>query len=1067
MDRDASSWRDAIRRCKEVPQLVQRHKATTCRATGAESSNRDRDTRGSFPPAQQLTPQKFVLQVPDSSTTTTAATGPNAGAPGQLDSQNKLKRTLTLFDLVGFGLGCTIGAGIFVSLGVAAKLTGVKSVFLSFVVAALGCLGSGLSYAEMATRIPTAGSAYSYVYAVFGEYAAFQTGGLIVLGNIVSTAAVARSFTNYLKRLLVDTLLEAPSSAPRSSYVAPGGSQRTTSPTMVGQTTGTPAITSKSSKNFVEHYPWLFDHPVSTTDGYDTGLSLSLISCLLILILGVINLKGVPAAFNGVVQIFNIGIVFFFICAGALLCFTHPLVDSTGSTSAGREAVVPTTSTMNVGGRPTTSGSIPSATPASSSYHNFNLPASAARYREDKNESRSKGTNKNSGESDRVEGSMLPKEKPMPKSPKDLPGRKLRKLLLGRGPAKINSRREQSASSAPLQPSATRKISSSTRETAKPQPEEEPFLKNGFRGVLRGASLVFFAFLGFDMVTTLAEEAINPNRVIPNAIVLTIFVSCTLYVSVSLVFASMVQTNENVDTKAPLAHAFRLRGAPQVITSVISVGALGNTLSTVLACIVANPRILYRMAEDGLIPGKFGLRSGGANGDSNTDENEGTVPRFAVIFSTVIAAVFGGFLEFELLADFVSLGALVGFTLVAAGAVELRFRFERTRIVDDSNAAALMAVGDHRSRSATGTRRGFSPSSTSKTTELELVTAVGAASPKQDGTGGAVSMEEQALPGGGVQDLSRTGEAAADISSGCDGDSDFETVTAEESLGTNPDTCIPSLLAIITGGLLLSHAYYVMKNNKGASNLFVFCAGFVILLLGVVVLVYKWHFCTVSTRIEQDRSRDDSSSLLSTSEQLEKSSSSSPYYMSGKNGTAHHQPDAPSIIGRSTNPLYQTPPTTRQKLEHKIRTQRIKQEEELQTKFRIPFMPFPALVSILCNCYLICGLPSHALMQGLVFAVLASILFFSYSRHHSKLAMSRRNQSTPATTTGEALEGFGRSRDGATGSGGFLADEDVFVIEENEEDAGEIKARTSPGPHSGSFSTLSTKKKNRTGTPAE
>lgn len=88
-------------------------------------------------------------------------------------SSSKLIRSLKTQDLVGFGLGCTVGAGIFVSLGSAARLTGVNSLFLSFLVAALGCCGSGLAYAEMATRVADAGSAYSYVYRVFGECAAF------------------------------------------------------------------------------------------------------------------------------------------------------------------------------------------------------------------------------------------------------------------------------------------------------------------------------------------------------------------------------------------------------------------------------------------------------------------------------------------------------------------------------------------------------------------------------------------------------------------------------------------------------------------------------------------------------------------------------------------------------------------------------------------------------------------------------------------------------------------------------------------------------------------------------
>lgn len=125
---------------------------------------------------------------------------------------------------------------------------------------------------------------------------------------------------------------------------------------------------------------------------------------------------------------------------------------------------------------------------------------------------------------------------------------------------------------------------------------------HGLRGILRGASLVFFAFLGFDMITTLAEEAVAPQRTVPSSIMITIFVSCSLYVAVSLVFAGLAGTTDQVDRRAPLVHAFRQHKAPSIVPTLIAVGAMGNTLSTVLACIVANPRILYRMALDGLVP---------------------------------------------------------------------------------------------------------------------------------------------------------------------------------------------------------------------------------------------------------------------------------------------------------------------------------------------------------------------------------------------------------------------------------------------------------------------------------
>eukprot|EP00392_Amoebophrya_sp_AT5.2_P000280 g280.t1 len=576
-----------------------------------------------------------------------------------------LRRSLGFLDLVGFGLGCTIGAGIFVSLGVAAKLTGVRSLFLSFVVAAFGCLGSGLAYAEMSTRIPTAGSAYSYVYAVFGEFAALQTGGLIVLGNIVSAAAVARSFTT--KKKPRDQ--KEPSSA---------------RPIDVG-------LVEKELA-----FPWVFDQSVYTRAGADTGLSLSGISFLLILALGMLNLRGVPAAFNGVVQVFNIAIVLFFVFCGAGLAAWHPL---------GAEASLPVSGVT--GGSGAVVGG-PGSAAKTSPEADSEMPARPGIVHVIGLNALKGGRGKST--SPEKKGAAIEMKKG------GIPASVLR--ADGGGNRGKKPRRNSSASRNELgnekklwATASAQKMNLRNKELTAQDGgfrSSEPFFRNGFRGVLRGASLVFFAFLGFDMVTTLAEESVNPAKTVPRAIVYTIFASCGLYVAVSLVFSAMVlDTHANVDTKAPLAHAFRLRGAPSAVTSLISLGAIGNTLSTVLACIVANPRILYRMAQDGLIPARFGVQlvqngcgsgtrteSGGGGGFSTTKgeeigmakeveavlEEQAPVPRFAILFSTCVAAVFGGFLEFELLADFVSLGALVGFTLVAAGAIELRYKLDRVLV---------------------------------------------------------------------------------------------------------------------------------------------------------------------------------------------------------------------------------------------------------------------------------------------------------------------------------------------------------------------------------------------------
>merc|ERR1711937_1096746 len=113
-----------------------------------------------------------------------------------------LKRSLTAIDLIAYGIGATVGAGLFVVTGEAAKTLAGPSVSLSFVVAAFSGLLSALCYAEFSTRIPVAGGAYAYSYVCFGEASAWLVGWNLTLEYGMSASVVARGFADYFVSFL-------------------------------------------------------------------------------------------------------------------------------------------------------------------------------------------------------------------------------------------------------------------------------------------------------------------------------------------------------------------------------------------------------------------------------------------------------------------------------------------------------------------------------------------------------------------------------------------------------------------------------------------------------------------------------------------------------------------------------------------------------------------------------------------------------------------------------------------------------------------------------------------------
>src|SRR6202011_3629798 len=129
------------------------------------------------------------------------------------------------------------------------------------------------------------------------------------------------------------------------------------------------------------------------------------------------------------------------------------------------------------------------------------------------------------------------------------------------------------------------------------------FAPMGFSGIGAGAAYIFFAYIGFDAVSTTAQEAKNPQRDLPIGIIASLLICTVLYIAVAAVLTGMVPWRE-VNIEAPVARAFLDRGL--VIPShIITVGAWAGLTSVMLVMLLGQTRVLYSMANDGLLPKRF------------------------------------------------------------------------------------------------------------------------------------------------------------------------------------------------------------------------------------------------------------------------------------------------------------------------------------------------------------------------------------------------------------------------------------------------------------------------------
>lgn len=183
----------------------------------------------------------------------------------------------------------------------------------------------------------------------------------------------------------------------------------------------------------------------------------------------------------------------------------------------------------------------------------------------------------------------------------------------------------------------------------------------GWSGVARAAGTLFFAYIGFDGVSTLAEEARNPQRTVPWSLFASLLICTVLYVSVSIVVTGLAHYR-SLGVADPLYFALSRAGVSLgYLRGLVAVVAIAGLLSVVLASIVGQVRIFYSMARDGLLPPAFGRLSPSAG-----------IPFLSTIITGTAATVMAGLLPLELLGELISIGTLLAFAMVCAGVVILR-----------------------------------------------------------------------------------------------------------------------------------------------------------------------------------------------------------------------------------------------------------------------------------------------------------------------------------------------------------------------------------------------------------
>ncbi len=434
------------------------------------------------------------------------------------EGEHGLKRALTASNLVLLGIGAIIGAGIFVLTGTAAAQFAGPAIVLSFVLAGFGCLFAGLCYAEFASMIPVAGSAYTYGYATLGEFVAWIIGWDLILEYLFTSATVAVGWSGYFTAFLAGLGIKLPPTLTGAPFTVEGTHTLVRSQICVDPATGGVAVDAVSHTQIP--VAQCLEKGFSLTSGV-----LNVPAVLLVLLLTALLVIGIKesARFNNIIVYVKVAIVL---------------------------------------------------------------------------------------------------------------------LVIGFGFQYVNT-----ANWTPFIP---------------PNAGEGHY---GWSGILRGAGVIFFAYIGFDAVSTAAQEAKNPQKDLPIGILGSLAVCTVLYILMALVMTGLAHYTE-LNVPHPVYVAIEKAGPGlKWLGYLVNIGAIAGLASVVLVMLMGQPRIFYSMSRDGLLPAVFGKV-----------HPKFRTPYIATIITGLVAAVIAGFFPIGLLGELVSIGTLLAFVIVCGGILVLRYR---------------------------------------------------------------------------------------------------------------------------------------------------------------------------------------------------------------------------------------------------------------------------------------------------------------------------------------------------------------------------------------------------------
>ncbi len=526
--------------------------------------------------------------------------------------ENRLHRILGKVGLTSLGVGAIIGAGIFVMTGRVAAQDAGPGILVSFIVAGFACALAALCYAEFASMAPVAGSAYTYAYATLGEIFAWIIGWDLILEYAMSAATVAASWSEYLNKLL---------------HVL----------------------------KFPEVPEWLCSDPTSGGIVNLPAVAI-LLACTVVLVIGIRE----SAMSNTIMVLIKLGVVLFVIAVG--LAF----VNGANWTSIPPEArILPEQKLIP-------KYALAQAESEGAEKEQLHIRSDALAYlammeylERYRTELGSRGIDakfidghraafaKHIGRKyengfERIDRSLATRNE----ETKTEDAKVVAKLLANVKANRLEEVHKPWGMLAYL--GVTDKLAQLDDAT------RTSFFPYGLSGVMLGASIVFFAFIGFDSISTHAEEAVNPAKDVPFSIIASLILCSGLYIAVSAVITGMVPY-PYIDPKAALASAFS-DNDQNMAAGLIALGGLAGMTSVLLITFLSQARIFLAMARDGLLPHSiFGVV-----------HEKFKTPHVSTMLTGLLMCVVAGFTPITTLEEMVNIGTLFAFVVVCASVLLLR-----------------------------------------------------------------------------------------------------------------------------------------------------------------------------------------------------------------------------------------------------------------------------------------------------------------------------------------------------------------------------------------------------------